>query len=40
MSQVRYLHFCDHEQFPPVDLLRQAVDNGVIVPPEHTEDER
>jgi len=22
---MRYLHFCAHEQFPPDDLLRQAV---------------
>ena len=24
-GRVRYLHFCAHEQFPPDDLLRQAV---------------
>ncbi|HEX8754148.1 MAG TPA: TIGR03557 family F420-dependent LLM class oxidoreductase [Solirubrobacterales bacterium] len=24
-SAMRYLHFCAHEQFPPQDLLRQAV---------------
>ncbi|HEY0317341.1 MAG TPA: TIGR03557 family F420-dependent LLM class oxidoreductase [Solirubrobacterales bacterium] len=25
---MRYLHFCAHEQFPPDDLLRQAVEAG------------
>ena len=25
MSRMRYLHFCAHEQFPPEQLLRQAV---------------
>ena len=24
-GRMRYLHFCAHEQFPPDDLLRQAV---------------
>jgi coenzyme F420-dependent glucose-6-phosphate dehydrogenase len=23
---MRYFHFCAHEQFPPDDLLRQAVE--------------
>jgi coenzyme F420-dependent glucose-6-phosphate dehydrogenase len=26
MATMRYLHFCAHEQFPPDELLRQAVE--------------